>query len=155
MNMNLNNPNNSTEQLLQSLSDALTFKSDEDKRQFEAEMINLDLMHLLQTAMEDKGINKAQLAEDLNTSKSYITQLFSADKLLNLKFLAKALHVFNARLSVSLEYNDVDYSGLPGVDEYRNKYETLRSQMRIVREDEEDYKLSKPKQKQKDVSIAS
>lgn len=153
MTSKMNNP--TTEDLLKILSDSLAFKNEDDKLQFEAEMISLDLVHLIQSAMEEKDISKSQLAKQVSSSKSYITQVFSAEKLLNLKFLAKVLRVLNAKLSFNLEFNNIDYSGLPLAEEYKSKFEEMRANMRVVRDDEEDYIFSKTKPKKKVTSLAA
>ena len=147
--------NPTTEDLLKILSDSLVFKSEEDKLQFEAEMISLDLVHLIQSAMEEKELSKSELAKQVNASKSYITQIFSAEKLLNLKLLAKVLRALNAKISFSLEFNSIDHSGLPLAEEYKSRFEEMRANMRVVRDDEEDYILSKTKLKKKVTSLAS
>ena len=78
----------------------LQFETDEQKLQFEAEMIHLDIVFQIIRKMEEKDMNKSELAQKLKTSKGYITQLFTGDKLLNLKSLAKLQRIFNAKFKI-------------------------------------------------------
>lgn len=78
-----------------------SFKDDSERLQFEAEMIHLDIMHKIQLLMDEHSINKTELARRLNTSKGYITQLFTADKLINLKTLAKLQRIFQVKFDIS------------------------------------------------------
>jgi len=78
----------------------LQFETDEQKLQFEAEMIHLDIVFQIIRKMEEKDMNKSELAQKLKTSKGYITQLFTGDKLLNLKTLAKLQRIFNAKFKI-------------------------------------------------------
>jgi transcriptional regulator with XRE-family HTH domain len=98
--------------VMQSLLD---FETDEEKLMFEAEMLHLATMQLVAQLMKENNMNKKQLAEALNTSQSFITQLFSGDKLLNFKLLAKLQRVFNVSFSINagsrhLVNNSVDSS---------------------------------------------
>ena len=81
------------------LKSFLSFKNDDEKLEFEAEIIHLDIINCVLGMMKEKGITKAELARELKTSKSYITQLFSGDKLINLKLLAKLQRIFNVKFS--------------------------------------------------------
>lgn len=86
-------------ELMQNL---FTFDSDKDKLQFEAEMLHLRCMEVVQQLMDERGMNKKQLADALHTSKSYITQLFTADRLLNFTLLARLEQVFGVRFRLQV-----------------------------------------------------
>ena len=123
-----------------------SFKDDSDRLQFEAEIIHLDIMHNIQCMMDNHNINKTELARRLNTSKGYITQLFTADKLLNLKTLAKLQRIFQVKFDLnykslkSLEFKKTSFTTpefkitqLPrlGVASRSQKEMTLKSKFRI------------------------
>ncbi len=91
---------NSDNILVKRFLDALTPKTKEDKIQFEAEKIHLDLVFLVKEMMEQQGINRKQLAEKLGISPSYLTQLFTGDKLFNLKTIAKLQEVFDVKFKI-------------------------------------------------------
>lgn len=71
------------------LKEVFEFKSNDEIDEFRADVIHLDIIHEIKNIMDERGITKAELAKKLNTSKSFITQLFAGDKLLNLKTIAK------------------------------------------------------------------
>jgi len=81
------------------MKDIFTFENDDEKLQFEAEIIHLDIMNEIKILMDAKNIKKADLAKKLKTSKGYITQLFSGDKLINLKTIAKIQQIFDVKLT--------------------------------------------------------
>ncbi len=82
----------------------LEFKNEDEKLQFEAEMLHLAIMNKIRILMNEKEMNKAQLAKELSTSKGYITQLFTGDKLLNLKTLVKIQRIFKVNINMEFEY---------------------------------------------------
>jgi hypothetical protein len=86
------------------LQSALKFNSDEEKLQFEAEMLHLNTMKIVEKLMIDHNMNKKDLALKLDSSPSYITQLFTADKLINYKTLAKLQRIFNVNFSFDYNY---------------------------------------------------
>ncbi len=93
------------------IQELLLPSSKEDKLTFEAQMIHLNFIAKLTDIMKFKGIkSKKELAKLLETSPSYITQLFSGEKLVNLKLLAKIQEV------LGLKYNIVS-----------NQYERLKN----------------------------
>ena len=93
----------SKKNLQQQMKEILSFKNDKERLQFEAEIINLDIMHKVQCLMDENKINKTELAKQLNISKGYITQLFTADKLINLKTLAKLQRIFKVKFDMEYE----------------------------------------------------
>jgi transcriptional regulator with XRE-family HTH domain len=90
-----NTPN--VDELLQSLLD---FETEEEKLVFEAEMLHLSTMQVVARLMKENNMNKKQLAEALNTSQSFITQLFTGDKLINYKILAKLQRIFKVSFAL-------------------------------------------------------
>ena len=107
---------NNKEELLKKLSSSLELKTPEDKLQFEAEKLNLDIMHVITGVMEKNKWTKADLAKRLNTSKSYITQLFNGDKLINIKTLAKIQQETGLKFRFELRddlKNAINYSDKP------------------------------------------
>ncbi len=96
----------STQKIFQ---DILSFKNDKEKLTFEAEMIHLDIMHQIEYLMKEhreSGINKTELAKKLGVTKGYLTQLFTGDKLINLKTLAKLQRIFRVKFDLTSESID-------------------------------------------------
>ena len=85
----------------------LAFNKDKEKLQFEAEMLHLNIIHSIQCLMKEKCLNKTDMAKQLGVSKGYLTQLFSGDKLLNLKTLAKIQRIFEIKFYVGHESNAI------------------------------------------------
>jgi len=82
------------------IKEAFSFENEEEKIQFEAEMIHLDLIEEISKLMESKGMKRADLAKALGTTKGYVTQLFSGDRLLNMKTLAKLQTIFDVKVKI-------------------------------------------------------
>lgn len=82
------------------IKEVFSFENEEDTIQFEAEMIHLDLINEISRLMDSRKMNKAELAKSLGTTKGYVTQLFSGDRLLNLKTLAKIQQIFDVRIKL-------------------------------------------------------
>lgn len=85
MNTNLNNK----DEIQEAFNNLLTFADEHEEIEHEAAMIMFQFLSEVEKVMEDKKINKKDLAEIIGTSPSYITQLFRGDKLINFKTLAK------------------------------------------------------------------
>lgn len=80
----------------------LGFENDQEREAFEAERLQLDILHVVSQRMERDGLTKSDLAAGLGVSKSYVSQLFSVDKPLNLRMLAKIERLLGARFRIGL-----------------------------------------------------
>jgi len=81
--------------------DLLFPKTDKEKLEFEAQMIHLDFIARLQELMIYKNINsKKELADLLGITPSFVTQLFSGEKLINLKHLAKLQRILDIKYTI-------------------------------------------------------
>ena len=110
--------------LQKKLKDAISFKNDDEIIDFNASILSLEFTDLIEELMKNNDINKAQLARKLKTSKSYITQLFSGDKLINLKLLARIQRIFKIKFVVgtnSFPSKSQQYKKFK-----ENKYDNLR-----------------------------
>ena len=94
------NSKNNIKKIQNNLISFIEFKNDEDKLDFETSVISLDLTDKIEELMKEYKMTKAQLARELKTSKSYITQLFNGDKLINLKLLARIQRIFKVKFYV-------------------------------------------------------
>ena len=86
--------------------ETIAFTNDKERLDFEAEMLHLDIMYQIETIMKNIPLNKTELAQKLKVSKSYLTQLFTGDKLINLKTLAKLQRIFGHKISFSFDDSD-------------------------------------------------
>jgi plasmid maintenance system antidote protein VapI len=58
-------------------------------------MVHFRFMAEVERLMIEQNRNKKELAQFLNTSPSFVTQLFQGDKVLNLDMIARLQHAFN------------------------------------------------------------
>jgi len=116
------------QQIMQDLESLLSFGNENEKLELEAELLHLKFVGVLEELMEQEKITKAELAEKLSTSKSYITQLFTGDKLLNIKTLAKLQRVLNFNFKIESERKRPIFEAVIG-DKFKTRFslELLRS----------------------------
>lgn len=72
-----------------------------EKEEFDQIAFQLDLMHEVKKLMNLNGWNQNDLSSKLGKSKSYISQLFAGDKLLNIKTIIKLQNIFNVKFSIT------------------------------------------------------
>lgn len=53
--------------------------------------------------MKLKGISQKDLADSLGVSKSYVNQLFTLDKFLNMKTIAKLQNILDVKININTE----------------------------------------------------
>ena len=79
------------------------FKNEEELIEHEASMISLRIVSPLQSYMKQRGIKKKDLAKMLNKPKAYINAVFSGDKILSLKVMAKIQLALCFQLSIDVD----------------------------------------------------
>jgi transcriptional regulator with XRE-family HTH domain len=82
-----------------------TSKSKEEELEHEAKMIMMRFLSELEKLNYEKPLKKKDLAKAINTSPSYITQLYRGDKLINLITLAKIQDAFNITFEIKAKLN--------------------------------------------------
>lgn len=80
---------NGSKKEAKSFEELFSSVSEEEQRQHEARMLMYRFLSIVEEEMDRKGWNKKDLAGQVGTSASYITQLFRGHKLVNLLTLAK------------------------------------------------------------------
>lgn len=99
MNMKYKHPENELD--INILEDILVPKSEKERIDFEAKIIHLEFISRLNELMRAKKISsKKELAQILGTSQSFVTQLFSGEKLINLRHLALLQRGLNIKYSI-------------------------------------------------------
>lgn len=78
------------------------FKSKEEKENFEAVTLQLDFLNVIKEELDNRGITYTDLAKAVNVSKSYISQVFYANKPLSMKLFAKILRHLEMNVEVRL-----------------------------------------------------
>lgn len=81
----------------------------------EALMLHYRVMQLVEKALDEKGWNKKQLAQQIGKSQSYVTQLFMGNKIINLPMMALLQDKLGLEFKVEMK--------LPGKKPYENTYE--------------------------------
>jgi plasmid maintenance system antidote protein VapI len=69
--------------------DLFSFSSKEERLEHRAQMISYRILSEVEKICDEKGIKKKELAKMVDTSASYITQLFRGDKQVNTSIMAK------------------------------------------------------------------
>ena len=67
----------------------------------DAELISLRFISELEKVMDKQGITRADLARMIGTSKSYLTQIWRGDKVVNMNFLSKCCTVLNFKFVIT------------------------------------------------------
>ncbi|MEQ8546850.1 MAG: helix-turn-helix transcriptional regulator [Cyclobacteriaceae bacterium] len=106
--------------------DALLKKSPEEQIEFEAEMLALQFLSLVDQAMAVQGITKKELAQKIGTSASFITQLFRGDRKPNWTTLAKMKQELDLDFKVHLQ-SDIDQMIREHLEDYHNKWVKTKS----------------------------
>jgi transcriptional regulator with XRE-family HTH domain len=105
MNMKLNSKN-----IINSdFDDLFKFDSPEEELEHEAKMIMFRFLSEIEKLHTHTPLKKSELAKKLETSASYITQLFNGDKLINLTTLAKLQKVYDITFNVKAVQNKLQY----------------------------------------------
>lgn len=82
-----------------------SFNSTKEELEHEAKMIMFRLLSSFEKMM-DRPIQKKEIAEAINTSPSYVTQLFKGDKLINFTTLAKLQKAFDFTFEIEARKNN-------------------------------------------------
>lgn len=102
----MNAKENKIESLINELEDLFKFENEAERIEIKASFIQIDILKEVNDFMEAKNISRTELAKKLKKSKSFISQLFSGDKQLNLKMIAQLQEILDAKFVPSFK----DYS---------------------------------------------
>src|SRR5690554_5022029 len=83
----------------------LFYKTPEEQVEHRAQMLSFIFLSEAQKAMDRKGWTRKQLAEEIGTSGSFLTQLFRGDRLLNFKTVAKIERALDLNYGIYEESN--------------------------------------------------
>jgi len=75
--------------------------SENDLLMYVTHSIHLDFIEIINNKMLDLDYNQKCLADKLKVSEAYISKLFSAEKLLNLKTIAKIQKILDIKFYIS------------------------------------------------------
>src|SRR5690625_7689328 len=80
-------------------------KSPEEQVEHRAQMLSYIFLSEAQKVMDRKGWTRKQLADEIGTSASYLTQRFRGDRLLNFKTVAKIEYALDLKYGIYEESN--------------------------------------------------
>lgn len=95
---------NSTEEIKKEFQ-KLFEKSPEEQIEHRAQLLSYVFLSEAQKAMDRKGWTRKQLADEIGTSASFLTQLFRGDRLLNFKTVAKIEYALDLKYGIYEESN--------------------------------------------------
>lgn len=119
--MNMISKKNKLDDLMKDFEEFLSSKDDRERIETKASFIQLDILDEVKLLMKEKNISRTQLAKKLSKSKSFVSQLFSGDKALNLKMIAQFQEIFNSKFIPSFkEYSEIIKSNNFTKDKFMN-----------------------------------
>lgn len=89
-----------TKNSLDKLNRMLEFRSEGEKTRLEEELLHLKFIASIEEIMDQKDINRTELASILNSSRSYVSQLFSGYKMINIRTLSKIQKALNVTFRI-------------------------------------------------------
>jgi ribosome-binding protein aMBF1 (putative translation factor) len=101
-------------------------KSPEEQVEHRAQLLSYIFLSEAQKAMDRKGWTRKQLADEIGTSASYLTQLFRGDRLLNFKTVAK----IEGALEIRFEVNSIKSS--ESSKTYSGKWDLEWNQTQVI-----------------------
>jgi len=81
---------------------AIKFSNQEDKAEHDSKILMFKFLSIIEDEMILRNMSKKDLANHLNTSPSYITQLFRGTKTINLIKLAQLQSIFSIEFEIQL-----------------------------------------------------
>lgn len=105
------NTNSEAKNVQEKFRDLLKPDTYQEKIELDALLLAAPYLEMIQDKMEEMNMKKKDLAKELNTSPSYITQLMNTNKMLNFTILARIAEVLDLKFQVSLksEFSNVEY----------------------------------------------
>ncbi|MDA3865482.1 MAG: helix-turn-helix transcriptional regulator [Salinivirgaceae bacterium] len=105
MNMTYNENHNISEEF----RDIFNSLSEEDHIEVDAQMLSFKFLEALDKYFAPKKLKKKEIAEAVGKSPSFISQVYSGDKLISMPLLAKLQTAFNFTFDIKASRNSIDY----------------------------------------------
>lgn len=96
-------PQQEKEALRKLLIEKLSPQNETEKIEFAASQIHHLIIQRIIERMEEIKMTQSELAKRMNVSKGFISQLWTGDKLINLKQLAQITHILESYISFEIE----------------------------------------------------
>ena len=81
---------------------AIQFSNQEEKAEHDSKILMFKFLSIIENEMALRNMSKKELANQLNTSPSYITQLFRGTKTINLIKLAELQNLFSIEFEIKV-----------------------------------------------------
>jgi len=91
-----------------------SFKNNEEKIEHNAQMISYRILSEVEKLCEEKNIKKKDLADLVETSRSYITQLFRGTKHVNTQIMARFEEALNVTFDFRIKLNEESHEEFMG-----------------------------------------
>lgn len=90
--------------------DIFSFNSEEEELEYDAQMLTFKFLEELEKCQVNYSkFKKKDLAKALEKSPSFISQLYSGEKLMSFNLLAKIQKAFNISFEIKAKRNSLDY----------------------------------------------
>ncbi|MCF8309680.1 MAG: helix-turn-helix domain-containing protein [Bacteroidales bacterium] len=126
----------SNKEIKKYFTDLFSEKTYEEKISHEAYMLHYRVMQLVEKAMDERGWNKKQLAQEIGKSQSYVTQLFLGHKIVNLPMLALLQDKLGLEFKLEIKSSDKN----PDENTYEKKTPSGRKSYKL--EENKDFSES-------------
>ena len=93
--------NTNSKKIKQEFQNLLGFQTEEEKIEHRSKMIMFNFLDIIETEMANRQMSKKELARKLNTSASFVTQLFTGTKTINLLTIAKLEQIFDIKFQIT------------------------------------------------------
>ena len=93
--------NTKSKKIKQDFQNLLGFETQDESIEHRSKMIMFNFLDIIEKEMVKNQMSKKELAEKLNTSASFVTQLFTGTKTINLLTIAKLEQIFNIKFNIS------------------------------------------------------
>ena len=95
--------NTKSKKIKQEFQNLLGFQTEAEKIEHRSKMIMFNFLDIIENEMANRQMSKKDLAEKLDTSPSFVTQLFTGTKTINLLTIAKLEDIFNIKFQIKKE----------------------------------------------------
>lgn len=111
-----------------SLSNLIGFENEEEKFEYQKEILSLKFVKVIEGFLNQNAISRKKLAKDMDYSQSYISQVFSAHKSVNMDFLVKVQNALGLPFDVKLGDYNHDNNYMDTV--YNSRHDVLKNKER-------------------------
>lgn len=106
------------------LSDLIGFEDEKEMFEYQKEMLSLKFIKVIENFLNQNNVSRKKLANDIDCSQSYISQIFNANKSVNMDFLVKVQNALGLPFDIKLgDYNN-DCSSMDIV--YNTRHDVLK-----------------------------